>query len=371
MCLDLYLGKNKKLLFSNRGQIALPALLVIPTLLLFVYLLFETAKVSREKIRHQFALDSAVFIELTNHTDYLNRTAFVNGPFPYRIFKELFDCPPEENYIMRSDPGHEGEEECMFDIFYEMGAYPLMVNDTGTPEGNDKTPVWEFEFADRMYESGIEEEDLVNITEVDPDVPENFQFLQLEKLKTLELMISTVQLIADIYYQVYSILGDVQKAQMDIYNRLVSDASFLRKSYFLNAGSCAAGGCAQSTASTILRYKLNTELKLIKWMHIRGKGERVFIESGDIISRIKRKKYTFPGNGLFQLAIIDGNFSALRRGVTVYEPFTTGNNFFNMDLNVLRPQTRSTISIAHPVEGDMKSGVWPNSTPKFRARLYP
>src|SRR3990167_9990070 len=73
---------------SRRGQIVIPAMLLFPTLFLFVYLIYETAKLSREKIKHQFAMDAAAFVEATNYSDFLNRTAYVNGAFPMRIRSE-------------------------------------------------------------------------------------------------------------------------------------------------------------------------------------------------------------------------------------------------------------------------------------------
>ena len=79
---------------NKRAQIVLPAILLIPTILLVIYLLFETAKLSREKIRHQFALDTAAFTELTSASQYLNATAYLNGAFPFRIFRE--NLAPEE-----------------------------------------------------------------------------------------------------------------------------------------------------------------------------------------------------------------------------------------------------------------------------------
>src|SRR3954469_8667618 len=81
---------------SRRGQIVIPAMLLFPTLFLFVYLIYETAKLSREKIRHQFAMDAAVFVEMTNYSDFLNRTAYVNGAFPMRIFEEGYHDFPAE-----------------------------------------------------------------------------------------------------------------------------------------------------------------------------------------------------------------------------------------------------------------------------------
>ncbi|MDE2238142.1 MAG: hypothetical protein KGK30_09650, partial [Elusimicrobia bacterium] len=72
----------------------LPALFLLPTLFLFVFLIFETAKLSRAKIRHQFAVDAAAFVEMTNYSDFLNRSAYVNGAFPMRIFWEGFHDGP-------------------------------------------------------------------------------------------------------------------------------------------------------------------------------------------------------------------------------------------------------------------------------------
>ena len=81
------------------GQLLIPALFVVPSLLLFVYLLFETTKVSREKIRQQFAVDSAAFIQMGDYTNLFNRTAYVNGAFPYRIFKEAYECPDRKSVV--------------------------------------------------------------------------------------------------------------------------------------------------------------------------------------------------------------------------------------------------------------------------------
>src|SRR3984957_11337744 len=92
-----------RLMRSRGGQIVIPALLLFPTLFLFVYLIDETAKLSREKIRHQFAMDAAAFVEMTNYSDFLNRSAYVNGAFPMRIFEEGYwdfnaECTGKTNH---------------------------------------------------------------------------------------------------------------------------------------------------------------------------------------------------------------------------------------------------------------------------------
>src|SRR5882762_4250727 len=102
---------------SRRGQIVIPALFIFPTLMLFVFLIFETAKLSREKIRHQFAVDAAAFVEMSNYSDFLNRSAYVNGAFPMRIFYEGFH-DTELECLGRDpcpSPGHKHLNDILFD----------------------------------------------------------------------------------------------------------------------------------------------------------------------------------------------------------------------------------------------------------------
>src|ERR1035437_1447444 len=109
---------------SRRGQIVIPAMLMFPTLFLFVYLIYETAKVSRGKIRHQFAMDAAAFVEMTNYSDFLNRTAYVNGAFPMRIFNEGYwdfkaDC---EGRAMNGTC----DQKSYATLLFNNGAYPYV-----------------------------------------------------------------------------------------------------------------------------------------------------------------------------------------------------------------------------------------------------
>jgi hypothetical protein len=353
---------------SCKGQIALPALLVVPILLLFAYLLFETAKVSREKIRHQFALDSALFIEMTNQSDHLNRTAYTNGPFPYLIFQEMFDCPPD-NYISRSDElDPDTNKECLFDILYEMGAYPMMLNDTGTTAGNDRLDVWKFEFMDRKKDS---EDEYENLTDRDLEISSSFELTTYDKISKLDYRKSFAEIVTKVYMGVYHILGDIQEALNSTNKRLTADASFLRKSYYLNAGSCLSGLCAEEAASVILQYKLHTEMKYARRVKTHYKTRPTWT-GGTIaaIPKARRFKSERP-NGMFQLAIVRANFAGLWRGITTYQPFSMGPNYFDINLNNYGPAVRSTVSIVHPLKEKMEEGVWPNPTPKFVTCIGP
>jgi hypothetical protein len=121
----------------RRGQILIPSLLIIPSLLLFVYLLFETSKVSREKIRQQFAVDSAAFIQMGDYTNLLNRTAYVDGAFPYRIFKEAYECPPEKPLSLADG---SVEQICPYDMLYAAGAFPKYGSRRKGQVGNSVRP---------------------------------------------------------------------------------------------------------------------------------------------------------------------------------------------------------------------------------------
>src|SRR5574344_1870691 len=143
----------KKISSSNmrrRGQILIPSLLVIPSLLIFVYLLFETTKISREKIRQQFAIDSAVFIQMGDYTNLFNRTAYVNGSFPYRIFKEQFGC--SDSAYQTENTNGSGQKKCIYDMLYENGAFPANKEDTDSHSNEAKideaSNVWKIVFSD-------------------------------------------------------------------------------------------------------------------------------------------------------------------------------------------------------------------------------
>lgn len=91
---------------AGKGQIMIPALLVFPSLFLFVLLLFDSGMLSREKIRRQFALDAAATIETDQYTDILNRIAYVNGAFPERIFKEFMGPYWQTAWAQGAFPAH-------------------------------------------------------------------------------------------------------------------------------------------------------------------------------------------------------------------------------------------------------------------------
>jgi len=352
-------------LLSDRGQLIMPAFLVIPTLFIFVYLLFETAKLSREKIRHQFAIDSASFIEMTNASDFLNRTAYVNGPFPHKIFTEAFGCPPNENYVARTDSG----KECLYDVFAEMGAYPVF---TGSP--NDK--IWKIQFADKARNNA-------KLNVEDPDFPKEFELLTYDKARVLEIPWSAMQPtekdskgmgIFPLYYQVYMMLGSIETSQYSVYRRLTDNFNFFRKSYYLNTGECrkdpakCAGDGLNNFAANKLEMKFHEIETLVFHARVAPKG----MDLGGL--RIYKTEPIKLDPRIFQLATVRNNavLGRLGRGLEVNQRWEAPDNYFKIDMNNLyKPTVHARVAAQCPNLKNDNNCIWPNPTPKYQTRLYP
>ena len=228
--------------FVSRGQIVIPALFIFPTLMVFVFLIYETAKLSREKIRHQFAIDAAAFVETTNYSDFLNRSAYVNGAFPMRIFREGFhdttiDCQgrtPRGTAVDMPCPGN------LDDILYHDGAFPRDNNNLdGEPEGAKQWPI-------AFVNSG-----LGNSRNSDsPDIPNPLVIIALDTVNYFWINWDDAQSIYKLYVQIYQLLGSVESVQFSVLKRLSDGHNFLKKSYWLNTGGdnslFEAGGAVSS-----------------------------------------------------------------------------------------------------------------------------
>jgi len=359
----------------RRGQILIPSLLVIPTLLIFVYLIFETAKLSREKIRQQFAVDSAAFIQMGDYTNLFNRTAYVNGAFPYRIFKEAYACPPND-YLQRTD---NNGQKCPFDMLYEAGAFPKYKNDTGggAAQSLDGEKKWEMEFDD-TFRPGINEK---------PSDTEEFTLITEEQSKKIYIFWDPAISVYKFYASVYSLLGSVEESQMTVFERLTGNFNFFRKSYYLNANTddcvrnpqaCGEEGLSEGfKAHRITRSGRGMVMHYIKKILFHAKVPQPGLPPY-YIGKTK-PPMEMPGPGLFQLATIDRNaLSAVGKGYEVYQGWTAPINYFNIDFNTLvscggagRPCVHATIASQCPQLSEGNNCVWPNPTPKYQTRLYP
>ena len=378
----------RRLLRDRRGQLAIPSLFIIPSLFLFVYLIFETAKISREKIRHQFAVDAAAFIEMTNYSDFLNRSAYVNGAFPQRIFHEGFygTCIEKKNNT-QGDCGFQGDR--LYNILYKNGTYPRWEGQDQA-DALDKYPQWMLRFGG--CGSGK------NSWSPDMDSCGGSGRLDIITMQdALDYWISwdDAQDIYKLYVQIYQLLGSVEDAQYSVFQRLTRDHNFFRKSYWLNTNDPINDGrdgarwfdtygrvgsgfapkpyCVQE----IMIYGNKPTNNAFQPYQIWAPNSPISMPS--TIANCQ------PSSGLFQLESINpAHLQAMRSrhqmsnwpGYPIVQHWdrnrsTLSTNYFGVNFhNRVRcqdgggPCVHATVALAG-------GRLWPDPTPKFSTRLYP
>jgi len=393
------------------GQVIIPALFLFPTLMLFVYLIYETAKLSREKIRHQFAIDAAVFVEMTNYSDFLNRTAYVNGAFPMRIFDEGFydtklDCD------MKS--GCTGPKSLWW-ILCRRGVFPMRSGDCASRQDYTTEKSWDIRYGgdgaakNSSPPSSIESETchggaspcITILTGLNPDDDANKFWLNWDDANQ----------IYKLYVQIYQLLGSVEDAQYSVLMRLAAQHNFLKKSYWLNTGSDLNGAAAAARLfdSGMGSWTLGSNLKYYCYQYVNFYGNKptgsmfqpwqVFSPEG---GPVRMASPINQCSGLFQLMWVsdgitgvhngnpshDGKLNAAvtssqygSRGVQVNQPwggsgdnFVVSKNYFNHDFAGDFPGGGPWVHVSVAIDGygtGTKASVWPNPTPKFQVRTYP
>ena len=394
---------------ARAGQILLPSLFVIPSLLLFVYLLFETTKVSREKMRQQFAVDSAAFIQMGDYTNLFNRTAYVNGAFPYRIFKEAYECPGPDGANIPIENANGSGKKCAYDILYESGAFPKYKNDVkGQPvTALDDKKKWEIEYYEPARPDINENPAVIAQSQAIRSHPKSkyhyptatLQIISLEECLKSRLSKTEAEAMWQFYAQVYKLLGDVQKSQWTVFDRFTENFNFFRKSYYLNANtqacvdnpqSCGNDGIFSPGGFSMNKLALGSSFQMhyIQKMAYNAKYDNPAdpYDFGNSVASFPENNpgidmtALFPSDGLFQLATIDGSkLGQFGRGIEAFQGWDAPSNFFNVDLNTLgkcretgRPCVHSRVTSQCPqLNTENNNCVWPNPTPKYQTRLYP
>jgi len=371
-------GESKKV-FSNeksfcfclkKAQIIIPSLFVIPSLLLFVYLIFEITKLSREKIRRQFAIDSAAFIQMGDYTNLFNRTAYVNGVFPYRVFKEVYECPYATPFLQRTDGSGQ---ECPFDMLYKAGAFPKYTGDVARhpPKSLDSKDKWTIKF----YEPARP-----GINANPPNVGDMITLVTEEQGNKIYIWWDGVTGVYKFYAQFYTLLASIEESQYTVFERLTDNFSFFRKSYYLNTGECRENPavCAEDGLSEFKANRIRKGDNFHMWFTDRLRFWAKQPLSGLPPYRLVTTRPPIDIK-LFQLATVDDD--ALRRlgtGYEVYQGWDVPSNYFNIDFNNLvpcpetgRPCVHVRIASQCPQLSFGNNCVWPNPTPKYQTRLYP
>ncbi len=369
---------------SRKGQILIPSLLIIPSLMLFIYLIFETTKLSREKIRQQFAVDSAAFIQMGDYTNILNRTAYVNGAFPYRIFKEAYECTAgcssgtEENCMKKSD---DTGAVCTYKMLYDSGIIPKYKDDVELQEATplDNKSDWKIAFNETSR----------NHMNANPPVPEDALTL-ITNDQGIKIYIFWDPAIAiyKFYAQVYTMLGSVEQSQITVFERLTEDFNFFRKSYYLNANTddcrdnpnlCGQDGVASPGGFRENRFTLGTDMlmhyvqKIIFHAKVPQSGLPPYFLGKT------NPPLQMPAPGLFQLATFsDSAMKTVGNGYHVYQGWDAPSNYFNIDFRgkaacreTGRPCVHALVASQCPQLKGGNNCVWPDPTPKYQTRLYP
>lgn len=377
---------------KRAGQVLIPSIFVIPTLFLFVYLLFETAKISREKIRQQFAVDSAAFIQMGDYTNFFNRTAYVNGAFPYRIFKEAFECPslsPGTDHVYQRSQGTG--DVCLYDMMYDNGVIPKYDGDTARqvdPEPLDNEAKWNIGYKDTLRPG---------INDLQPGDALDERLILITQNQGQYIMIfwnEASGFVYKFYAQVFTLLGSVQESQYTVFKRLTENFNFFRKSYYLNASpaecvsnpaACGEQGLTAGGNNFVNRRVSKShgnfamhfiqKIKFFCKKPVSGLPPYQLVETPDI---------DMPSPGLFQIASVEKEvLRQLGQGVEIYQGWNSGGNYFNVPLDTLaacretgRPCVHARVATQCPAMwGGGWSGqnncVWPNPTPKYQTRLYP
>lgn len=349
-------------------------MLLFPTLFLFVYLIYETAKLSREKIRHQFAMDAAAFVEATNYSDFLNRTAYVNGAFPMRIFEQGYDDFPAEC---------EGKvEHCdkitYAEILYQNGIFPRSQSGKKSYSDEDR---WDIAYGGKG----------ANKNSNNPTIDDPVVLFSMDNANKFWHPWDLATEVYKLYVQVFSLLGSVEDAQWQVLDRLANKSkhSFLQKSYWLNTGDPASYGTDLANEFDVQMGNFKGTPHCVHKLiyhgnkHMGGTGIQQYRVFGTDPPVDLPDSPGCSGGGLFQLETVDDSIiNKLRtRNGSDYPGLSLslrwqipGKNYFNVDFGNMpqhfrrgSPELHTTVSIGV----DSKAAVWPDPTPKFQVREFP
>ena len=384
---------------NKKAQIVLPAILLIPTILLVIYLLFETAKLSRFKIRSQFALDSAAFIELTSYSNFLNAVAYVNGAFPFRVFRENM-----RDTVQKGNPEAEGPDTITYyDLFYQAGAFPAMGEGNLNANPKESAGRWELKYkeapsdnsdditlgrgrpknwntdnpkASESTEYGLNSRDLV----------ENYDYFFL--MKDEESGSSQggnnndneeetgIMAPITLYIAVYKMFENIYESQKKVYERLTDGGEFFRKSFYYNSSSCKLSQCGKEGVKAFKDYSLELEsvrLDKMAWYY-KAKDLSSGYTSGveKLLFETSNEKYKkfMP---LYQFSYLTKNtrnkVKKMYTGLDIREPIIPPDNYFRV--NVKRYAQKLHVKAAIQCTNESNNCVWPNPTPKYQVRLFP
>lgn len=362
---------------ERKAQILLPSVLLAPIFILVVYLLFEMAKVSTVKVRHQLALDNAAYSQMSSASTYLNAMAMVNGPLAYRVIQSTSDSVPP---LKPKGSKPNLKPISIFELFYQGGAVPTIgpdyetgINKPPSAESND----WGLRYysGDKLDENASRatwEKDVPSLASGDDPVPMMSKALVDDYYAPAKEV--TVPAIVN-YLETYARLGSIYKSQDYVYREVSKNAVMYREAYYLNVTDCKRSECARQSAAQIRQF-LDLQTKPFELNNI------LFYASDSGTSGWHHGSFKIPfkatellnGEELFQFAYLEpssrSRLKALSRGILLKQPFKLPRNHFNINLEQkYKPYVRNRVLLSCPRSSN--NCVWPNPLPKYSITLEP
>lgn len=351
---------------NSKGQILVPSLFVFPSLVLFAILIVEVAKLSQQKVLMQFAIDTSVFMEASQASDMANRMAYLNSPWPTRVFQQAdgkFINWPVTNYSGGSVPGKTNVAE----IFLRNGVYPGSIEEgaVATPPGEGWKGRFRALVPGKPGDASPPDPQLVAMrnslnTERPPEdlgtlVPFTYEDIDQLNFPDYESAIQWYQEI----YAVYSYLNQLSTMVKLVYEKL--HAVFFEKTFWLNTGF----KIDKNLAPSIMRIQEHKTMRVRLWY------TRQDNQLGAPIPYSNESEIKAGSNvGMWQLSTVE----ELAQQSPLHV-FNFGNYYYAGPPNHFGIVYRDLFNGYDPyvtASAEVSGGrVWPDPMPTFQVRLRP
>ncbi|MEK7288322.1 MAG: hypothetical protein AAB091_07175 [Elusimicrobiota bacterium] len=365
----------------SRGQILVPSLFVFPGLVLFAILIVEVAKLSQQKVLMQFAMDTSAFMEASQLSDAANRIAYLNSPWPTRVFQAKGEELELWNWQVSGGPGGGGTSYA-WQYLLKNGVYPgsWPVNQAPDPAMvDDRDDPWSGKFkitnpggsaaeflGKRAAFNYTESPDsdlgtwvLFTKEDVDGEGSQGGLGAQLKQ----EDVFAIYQTVAEVYSYFYSLATMVKL----VYTKL--HGVFFKKTFWLNTGFNPSDDLVPEK----VKIQDHCTSKVTSWFTVMVPTAWAEVPDtrkwppADIT--LGGQPRCSNGAGIWQLSTIEelkgSHPKIFHFGKYHYQG---PSNHFGVDYRELFNGMEPYVTASAEVSGGK---IWPNSKPSFQVRLRP
>ena len=369
---------------SNKGQVLLPSVLLLPIFILLVYLLFDLTNLSINKVQHQFALDNAAYTQMTTLSSYLNAMAMINGPSLYRVMITY------ESEIVKPIEDKKEDPKNIFNLFYKGGS--ILAIGPDHEEGINPKPKadsvdWDVQYYNDTNDKDPDTDDRGHGKPSKKDGHKDWMVPHPKWDKTPVIMMNkdlvanaaltmdaTITKIAE-YLKWVFYLGNIYDNQTYTAQQLTNNAAMFREGYFVNVTTCRPSECAKQSAQVLAPY-LKIQVKPFDVNVMRAYFNAWTPGSGayDPIRFDLTSEDLNAGRDMFMFSYLTPDSVTLLRklehGIVLKQPYKLPANSLKLNLEAkYKPYTRVTVSLQCPRKGN--NCVWPNPLPKYNVLLRP